>query len=77
MSVLNEALIGRVADPNLSAPAAYSSDIEYLGGYFWKWYMDHENDRIATVKFLFINVTVQVHHLRTLFLLLFGPQING
>lgn len=70
MSVLNEALTASGSPQDVDAIEA---QINYLGGYFWTWYEQHQNDRIADVKFLFINVGVKVYHLRTLFLLLFGP----
>lgn len=70
MSVLREAL----SPPNTSGAPLDENELEYLGGFFWNWYLDHWNDRIATIKFLFINVTVRVSHVKPLFILLFGPE---
>lgn len=65
MSVLEEATKG-------SQQLSFENG-EYLGAFFWNWYTDHYNDKIATVKLLFINVTVRVYHVHPLFVLLFGP----
>lgn len=70
MSVLREAL----SPPNTSGAPLDVDELEYLGGYFWNWYALHENDRIATIKFIFISQTIRVYHARPLFTLLFGPE---
>jgi hypothetical protein len=70
MSVLREAL----SPPNTSGAPLDVDELEYLGGFFWDWYFAHENDRIATIKFLFISQTIRVYHARPLFVLLFGPE---
>jgi hypothetical protein len=43
----------------------------------WKWYEDHQNDKITTVRFWVINVTVHVHELRPLFVMLFGEPLGS
>ena len=65
MAVIDEALRGST---QLSLESA-----EYLGLYFWNWYADHSEDKVANIRFLFINVAIKVYHVKPLFVLLFGP----
>ena len=41
---------------------------------FWKWYEAHRDDVILRKRLLVFAVTVQVRHLRTVFVAIFGPQ---
>jgi hypothetical protein len=70
MSVLRSAL----TPPNTAGSPLDENELEYLGSFFWSWYAQHSQDKIATIKFLFINVTIRVYHVKTLFVLLFGPE---
>lgn len=70
MSVLRDAL----TPPNSAGTPVDLDELDYLGKYFWDWYAMHENDKIATIRFLFISQTIRVHHAKPLFTLLFGPN---
>lgn len=39
---------------------------------FWKWYEEHQNDKIVKLKILFISKTVRVKDIKFVFELLFG-----
>ncbi len=45
-----------------------------VGKLFWKWYRDHEQDKLLSVGWWFIKKTVRVHDLHGLFELLFGKE---
>lgn len=40
----------------------------------WRWFREHEGDRIVTVRLLVVTVRVRVGQLRPLFVALFGPE---
>jgi len=43
----------------------------------WKWYDEHKDDVITTVKVWFINIKIHVHELRPLFVMLFGEHTGS
>lgn len=40
----------------------------------WRWFEEHKDDKILTVRKWIFNYTFYVHHLESVFELLFGPR---
>jgi hypothetical protein len=45
-----------------------------IGGIFWAWFRDHQDQKVTTIKVWFISRTVYVRDLRAIFELLFGKE---
>lgn len=43
----------------------------------WEWYESHKDDKLTTIKVWVISVTIRVHHVRPLFVILFGEPIGS
>jgi hypothetical protein len=45
-----------------------------VGSMFWKWYHEHQDQKVTTIRVWFISKTVYVRDLQAIFVLLFGPE---
>lgn len=46
--------------------------IPALSKHFWEWYSIHQDDKVASVKAIFITINVKVRNLHSFFVILFG-----
>ena len=46
-----------------------------ISAIFWLWFYSHQDERVTTVKVWFISKTLYVRDLRSIFILLFGPEL--
>jgi hypothetical protein len=66
MSAMDEA--------NQELPEFAQEALSLLSGFFWKWYENHLDDHVVTVKVVIFKVNVYVRSLTPLFTMLFGPK---
>jgi len=74
MAVLDEALSDAVAPTGAYAINWLENIRDRISPFFWRWYHDHKNDKITSIKVLLFSVPVKVHHVKPLFEILFGKE---